>query len=112
MPIFFEKGPDFNNLPDGVLYGFLAETYLIGKKFGSLEEALNQEWRSGCTLAAHGFKIAEIQRFTPKNLPAIINEVEIEVPVRYRNTPEKVSFYLRRILRARYEEESTEANKS
>ena len=78
MPITFKPiERSFENLPES--YQELARQYLIGKEFGSLEEALSQE-HEGQSLDSHGFRVNEL-KLTPKNLPHEINMAVIGVGV-------------------------------
>jgi len=103
MPIVFEPTKDYGKLR-WTLYQTLARRCLLGKKFGSLEEALCQKDPKGKSLLEYGFYIGDITVEKPENLPIVINEVTIFVKAHFEKQHASVSSHLP-ILEARFVED-------
>lgn len=99
MSIVFERTTQFYDLPSDSLERSIAEGHLLERKFDSLEEALDQKWAPGSTIAQYGFYVGTIKELFISDLPVVINEAKIHV-----NVKEKAIH----ILTAKYEDECGE----
>ena len=75
MSIVFEKTEKYDGIPEDQRK--IAETYLLGKKFRSLHQALRQI-HGDHTLEWYGFSVGEV-KVNPRYIPYILHEAPINV---------------------------------